>query len=65
MSTKKDVKEMVVRCARMGLATGKTMKGHWFVVCPNGHKVFTSGTPSDCMVLVNFRSKLRRNGVQV
>lgn len=65
MSTKKDVERMVVHCARLGLRTGKTAKNHWFVVCPNGHKVFTSGTPGDRMVWMNFRSKLRRNGVPV
>jgi hypothetical protein len=43
-----------------GIRVEMTNNGHLCLILPNGHKVHTSGTPSDRRSFLNMRATVRR-----
>lgn len=52
-------------CKTQGWGVDKTSKGHWKVKAPSGKVTFTSGTPGDWRAHLNFRSDLKRMGLEL
>lgn len=65
MSIRKDYRALLRQARKLGCTTGTTRNGHLRVLCPNGDAVFASGSPSDQRAVLNFRSQLRRAGVDI
>lgn len=60
-----EYRELLKKAKQQGWTVGTTGNNHLRLVGPNGQQIFTSGTPSDWRSFMNFRARLKREGLEV
>lgn len=65
MILRRDLRDIVQAAEEAGWEVGFTKKNHLQLRSPDGVTVFGPGTPSDWRAILNFRAKLRREGLKV
>lgn len=61
----KDLAQLLRAAEKAGCSIGRAGSGHVVVVTPRGDRVYTSSSNPRGRGVANFRSRLRRAGVQV